>query len=434
MKKRIAIILELKNRELPYFVLLKEMLERQGHVVKIISFRSACSAQLLLFRPNVVLVNGLRSYDSYIKQIYIPKKLFGSVIACLYSEQIVYSKQGSIAETYNNPQIIESIDYHITWGRTFADALLQIGVPANKIWVLGSLQNGLKYYMAHTIEDQKKIFGELYGLDPSKRWSIIADNVVPGMDGADYNENRKWMNSLINKISHEDPNVEFILRLHPETPANLQKDEEFLMSELKNVHIVNEGHIYIWSLLCQNMIIAFSTSSITSLLNGKNVFSLKLPNAIKSKEVYEKYYWNRNIMQVYENIEDCAADIHEDLKGCYVPNDKLKNRSDEFITGFYYKIDKYIFDRYLYFFDYIPREGEMIKKNEFLSAIKYLALDLRGWIGEKLLRKQKVNNVVLKNDVEDVHQIYQTRIGITAMKLVENIYHYIEPEELINEQ
>ena len=68
------------------------------------------------------------------------------------------------------------------------------------------------------------------------------------------------------------------------------------------------------------------------------------------------------------------------------------------------------------------------------SAIKYLALDLRGWIGEKLLRKQKVNNVVLKNDIEDVHQIYQTRIGITAMKLVENIYHYIEPEELINEQ
>ena len=425
-KKRIAIILELKNRELPYFVLLKEMLEQQGHKVKLISFRSACSVQLLLFRPQIVLVNGLRSYDSYIKQMYIPKRLFGAVVVCLYSEQIVYSENGRIAETYNNPKIWKAVDYHITWGKTFANALAQIGIEKDKIWVLGCLQNDLKYYLSHSLEEQKQQFADLYGLDAQKEWSIFADNVVPGTLGADYNTNRDWMNSLVLKVSKMSPDVEFILRLHPEVPADLKNKVAQTISQQPNVHVINEGHIYIWSLLCHNMIIAFSTSAITALLNKKHVFSVKLPHAIEKEENFIRNYWNAQLMYCYDNIEECAADIKSDLEGNYRPDEEAQKRCDNFIDGYYYKVDGNIFNRYVYFFTNVASESVKPKKEPIGVMLKYLLYDFRGLLGEKILRKQAVNNVVCNNDFENVHSVYKPKENNLNMKVVDDIYHYIE--------
>lgn len=425
-KKRIAIILELKNRELPYFVLLKEMLEKQGHTVKLISFRSACSVQLLLFNPQIVVVNGLRSYESYLKQMYIPKRLYGTVVVCLYSEQIVYSKTDSIAETYNNPKILKAVDYHVTWGETFAKALEKIGVPKEKIWVLGSLQNDLKYYLSKTESDLKKQYAAKYGLESSKKWSIIADNVLPSMQNANYIENRKWMDSLIVKVANDNPDVEFILRLHPESARQEMSAVRKNMGSYKNIHVINEGHIYIWSLLCHNMIIAFSTSSITALINKKNVFSLKLPNAIVDNEIYEKYYWNRDVMTVYENVEECAHDIASDFNGEYQAPQDIQAKCDKYIEGFYYKIDGLIFSRYIYLLGNLANLSVKTEKEPMLECIKYLLCDLKGWVGEKLLKKQTVNNVVLQADYNAVHETYIPKDPISQLMVIKKEYNYIE--------
>ena len=51
-KTRIAIIIEVKKRELPFLSILQEILSEKGYSVKLIPFRVLCTWRLLFFRPH----------------------------------------------------------------------------------------------------------------------------------------------------------------------------------------------------------------------------------------------------------------------------------------------------------------------------------------------------------------------------------------------
>ena len=80
-KTRIAIIIEVKNRELSFFSILEEVLTIEGYEVKLIPFRSLSLLRLVKFRPDIVVVNGIRTnYPYYYTQIALPKQLFKAKI------------------------------------------------------------------------------------------------------------------------------------------------------------------------------------------------------------------------------------------------------------------------------------------------------------------------------------------------------------------
>mgnify|MGYP001053377600 FL=1 len=73
---KIAIMCELKGRELQFLTILKKKLEIDSHEVKLIPQRVLVGKKIRKFKPHLIIVNGLRSDSSYIEQIYEPKKMF----------------------------------------------------------------------------------------------------------------------------------------------------------------------------------------------------------------------------------------------------------------------------------------------------------------------------------------------------------------------
>ena len=122
---KIAIMCELPRRELQFLIILKSKLEHFGHEVKLIPQRLPLIIKLLKFKPDIIVVNGLRSYSSYVNQIYIPKKLLKSQVVSLYSEQV--GRLGGLADSYDNNYILQSVDKHIVWGKKFAQGLQYMG-------------------------------------------------------------------------------------------------------------------------------------------------------------------------------------------------------------------------------------------------------------------------------------------------------------------
>ena len=175
--KRIAIIIELKERESSFLSILKKKLEFNGYNVRLIPQRSFCGTRLLLFKPDFILINGLRSKHNFIKQILVPKILFKSKIISFYTEQV--GKDGGLAKTYDNPEIFNNVDYHITWGEKFAEGLINLGINKEKIWILGSFALDLPFFQ--DVEKSNKIKNQTalkYGLDKKKKWILIADNII----------------------------------------------------------------------------------------------------------------------------------------------------------------------------------------------------------------------------------------------------------------
>ena len=156
----VAIICELKERELQFLSVLKKKIELTGYKVKIIPQKILCGLKILIFKPDIIIINGLRSDNSFYRQILIPKIVFHSLIVSLYSEQV--GKHGGIAITYDNPKILNNVDAHVVWGEGFAEALSALKVPREKIWILGSMALDLPYYIDNGGNKTKNLFAEKY--------------------------------------------------------------------------------------------------------------------------------------------------------------------------------------------------------------------------------------------------------------------------------
>lgn len=211
--KRIAITCELKERELLFLTILKKKLEEKGYDVKLIDARILCGLKLIKFKPDIVIVNGLRGDRNLFKQILVPKRLFNSKIISLYSEQV--GKQGGLYETYNNNRILNSIDAHVVWGPLFAEGLEKLGVERKYIHITGSFSLDIPKYLLNN-DILRERLSKKYHLDSQKEWIIIADNMIrKGAQIERYEQRRAEFNELIKKISVETNNSEIIFRPHP---------------------------------------------------------------------------------------------------------------------------------------------------------------------------------------------------------------------------
>ena len=274
-KIRIAIVVEVKKRELPFMCILREVLKQKGYEVKLIPFRSLCTWRILAFRPDVVLVNGLRHEFPYaISQMYLPKKLFGAKIVCYYSEQVGWYEE-SLAKTYYNKVIFDNVDYHLSWGNHFAEELISLGVNKEKVWIIGSIQYDIDKYLTMTNDAVKRKLSSTYGLPYERKWIMYADNLIDEFPHSDYYPiRRKDSYEYIKACAVRNPDAYIIIRPHPETPKEQIESTTKVFEKYDNIKIISDGHIFDWTYVLSAMIIWNSTSSIQAMFLSVPVFDL----------------------------------------------------------------------------------------------------------------------------------------------------------------
>lgn len=340
--KRIAIIIELKERELSFLSILKKKLESNGYNVRLIPQRSFCGTRLLLFKPDFILINGLRSKHNFIKQILVPKILFKSKIISFYTEQV--GKDGGLAKTYDNPEIFSNVDYHITWGEKFAEGLINLGINKEKIWILGSFALDLQFFQnVEKSNDIKDQIAQKYGLDNKKNWILIADNIIRKNKHPQlYNQRRDEFNQLVKSIAQKFSNAEIVFRPHPDTnKRDLQVFFKYF-KDYNNIKIIPTEHIFIWIKLSKAMIIWRSTSSVEAWRSGLEVLCYRTSDK-------ESDYWHEDFIPSFDKKEDLIFALEQLTQNKYVLDSFYDTNRKNYVSDWFYSIDGLSFDRFASF-------------------------------------------------------------------------------------
>jgi hypothetical protein len=396
---RIAIICEFKERELLFLTILKQKLEIDNHEVKIIPSRLLTGWKLLLFKPDVVIVNGLRSEKSYIKQIYTPKKLYNSLIVSLYSEQV--GTLEGIAHTYDNKLILDDVDAHIAWGEGFAEGLKEIGVPKEKIWINGSFALDIPFFLKNK-DDIKKSFARKYSLDHKKKWILISDNIINlGQFKKDYKKLRKEFDGKIKKIADHFNDCEVIFRPHPANGINEVKEIKKFFIQNDNISIIGSNHNIVWSALCDVMIIWRSTSSIESWSLNKEVFSIKT-------ETGDYDYWHKEFTEIYIDENKLIKDLDNYFKDEFSYDiNKIKKR-ERYLNKWFYNNDGESFDRLCKIISKVMSNKNIIsngsKSINFIKVYRYFIMEIFVYL-KKIINGQHRKYYIAESDINNQNEV-----------------------------
>jgi len=399
-KTRVAIIVEVKKREMPFMSILQEVLKHKGYEVKLIPFRSLCTWRLIGFRPDIVLINGLRHEDPYfIKQVYIPKKLFKSKIACYYSEQVGYYNE-SIAKGYLNPVIFDNVDYHIAWGPHFAKDLMALGVPKDKLWYVGSIQYDIDKYLKKSFDSVKQTLSKEYNLPINKPWILYADNIIEAYQKEGlYEVRRRDTFEMVEKVARENMDCHIIFRHHPDAPAADIELAKKRFASLQNVSVIPSGHIFDWTCAISALIIWISTSSLQTFFMGKPVFGF-----ITSDGKNPEKYWHKDIFPTFKDSDELAFAINRSLRGEENEADsRFEERRRDFVKDWYFRKDGFAFERLCFLLDIVNNSafypltyGLHYSFSRYFSILYY---ELRAWVGDIVKGRSKDRNIY-RSDVE----------------------------------
>lgn len=420
--KKVAIIIELKERELSFLSILKKKLEYEGYKVKLVPQRLFCGIRILLFRPDYILINGLRSDHNFVPQILMPKILFKSIIISSYSEQV--GKDGGLAKTYNNPEIFNNVDYHVTWGKRFAQELVQLGVNSEKVWVIGSFALDLPYFLKIKGNTLKRKLAERYGLNYNKLWILVADNIIrrnkhPYL----YPQRRKEFNDLVKEIANNFPDCEIIFRPHPETDKDDYMSFNNAFCTFQNIKIIPEEHVSVWIQLSKAMIIWRTTSSIEALQSGLDVLGYRTSDT-------KSDYWHEKLIPIYNSKIELIRALEECIFDKYNLESVFKENRRVYINDWFYKINGESFNRFIFLMDNIKKNIHRIEiKNEYSFRKIFMFYFMEFASGILLLFKRQYSRFNVKpKEIEHELNYYniQQQKTVNYLKVKEGNVNFIK--------
>ena len=171
--------------------------------------------------------------------------------------------------------------FHFAWGEHFRDLLLSCGVKKENIIITGNVRNDLR----NTAYTDKEELAACYGLSPSKKWILFAENrgwylnrnkedskrmlTSRGMTEEHFyravREEKENLDAFANQMCllTEDFGMEyeFIYRPHPGTVIQYELPQW--------VHIIPNRPIYDWIACCDLFLTCESTSIFEAEMMGK---------------------------------------------------------------------------------------------------------------------------------------------------------------------
>lgn len=404
LKKRIAIIIEVKKRELPFLSIMDEILKLEGYNVKLIPFRSLCTWRLLLFRPNIVLINGLRhTYPYFISQVALPKKLFKSKIMSYYSEQVGYYDK-SIAYTYKNKLIFDNVDFHIGWGPRFCKDLLKEGVEFSKLWYIGSMQYDISFYEKRTQSEIKKDLSIQYDIPYDKSWILYADNIIREYQPNDLYEQRRMDSfDVISQVAQKNPQSIIIYRPHPETSKEEMSMIKDYFKNQQNIIFNNSDHLYYWMCAINASIVWCSTSSLQAMFLNKPVLGF-----MTSDRQNLDRYWYKGILPLYESYSELSSDLNILLEGNMTNQEQLTlDKRTQYVKDWYFKQDGKSYNRMIYLMrlvqksKFIPLTEEAKSEFTLFKILKILYFEVCAFIGDLIKKRNNDRNILRKDIIKE---------------------------------
>lgn len=421
---KIGIIIEVLKRELPFLSILKLRLEMEGHEVELIPFRYMCFHKIRKFKPDVLVTNGIRSDGYMYEEICYTKQHFNTKILCYYSEQMGYADK-SVAFTYNNPNVLNNVDFHICWGEKFAKELGDLGIDRRKIWVIGSMQYDIPFYFKSSVNELKADLAKKYNITNTiAPYFLVADNIIEKYQPKEYFPiRRKAFVELTIQLAQRYPEANVIFRTHPDISEEEQKELTNNFAPYNNIYCINQGHLFYWTHICQSLLYWCSTSSVQAFLDGKNVFALKTDDEINR-------YWFLNVFPLFNSIDELLDAVESDYRGTYALPNEIIEATDDFIKKWYYKIDGLSFERFVRLIElvsgsaFVPYNGPQITSKIILKSLYY---EYRASVGDIIKRRTGKN---ITNDMIE-YELNNFNIVIKKMSfktIFDGVANYLENE------
>lgn len=279
----IILFYEHLTREWDALLDLKQDLENNGNRVIIFSIiyeRFKALTYARKYPPDVLFVPWF--VDESHEKIYAPfiklnKEL---IIINLHHEEIGSAASYPVYMPKTN--YTKNGSFHFVWGDSFAEHLFDAGVMPDRVYITGNIRTDSVIKRADI--DKKKL-GELYSLDPQKKWILFAENrgyyvqrindqlrqelIRRGMTdeliNCRANYEKESLDLFVSDLGKVDPflrtNYEFIYRPHPGT-----HEPEGLPDW---VHVNSDRSIYDWIETCDLFLTTGSTSIFEAELYHK---------------------------------------------------------------------------------------------------------------------------------------------------------------------
>jgi surface carbohydrate biosynthesis protein len=221
-----------------------------------------------------------------------------SKLVVFHSEQLIQKENywdklnTSYLREYNR-----DVDFHFVWGRDFAQKLIRhASVSKDKIFIVGCPKLDLLNMPFSAKEKQRRT--------KSKRVLFVSDFLIASMSDAEfdwilkryqfpkmlrhiYQDAQKQFISLIERSASTHPDVDFIVRLHPDENeinyASLKKTDNIHFDRSKTFSLALKGVDLVFQFL--------STSFFETLSAGVPVYNIRLTPKIGCiKRDYFKYF------------------------------------------------------------------------------------------------------------------------------------------------
>lgn len=284
----ILIFIEHLNRELDTALLLKILLAERGYSVRLASVFYDLWESVATLRPNLLIVPWAYSrIEKFLR--FSPQPNKGLRILNLHHEQIDVE---SCRESRMVPKGDAKKVFHLAWGERFERILRSREIPENLIFRTGNPRLDFLRPDMRPFNPDRENLGVLYGLDPDKRWVLVAGNfsIVSASERfiqkkirqgrtdypvhverarSLYRETLDWME----RLAGERPDLEVIYRPHPAerlTPELVER-----VGKVPNLRLIPERPIGDWILQADSVFVWSSTSSVDALAADKPIFALR---------------------------------------------------------------------------------------------------------------------------------------------------------------
>lgn len=358
--KKILFSVDSKWRDLPSYVLLKGILEKQyGHKVYLVPMGSE-RYYIPFLKPEMVIFNHLmeKKKSDLAKQL----KKINIAIGILPTEGAPISRKAQevIAGIYHD---YKSVDLYFTWNRPMMEIMLEYNVlPDNKLKVTGVPRFDFYRPPANKVLVPKQRLLEKYGLHIKSPVVTLATNFVSARfarSNADYlskdaenlritdianiNERIEWCEkefstreqvlSIFEKLAESLPDVNFLLKHHPMEDIKFYRDYGVTLKNkgMKNVAIISKEHI--WDILNATDILIQRSCTTAAEAWMLNIPTIQLQ--------LSDYYYSPDHLhgnEVVHSYNEAIGKITEYLKGKEIPVTILDNRKKA-LGKMYFKVD-----------------------------------------------------------------------------------------------
>ena len=307
-------------RELDSCLLLKYNLEQLGLTAELATIHCNRYVTFIKYKPKVVVVPFLfvNKHDIILQEF---KSMYGNVVFLNLHHEQFYNE---MTKSHFMPQNNESRNaYHLSWGKHFANDLIEFGVDKDKIIYAGNPRTDT-FYLKPIDEflNLKKTYENLIFIPTSFSWAFVSEDYFINnakIDPDVFKEKRAITLATaelyfkhIRFLAQKYPKNIFILRPHPfeeiETYVYYLKKVDSEKELESNICIVREGNVYDWLQICDLMIGWITTVSMeASSFKKKNIIYTPILLDDTTKTDFMKLY--DNIISDLHSLDNIIANI-----------------------------------------------------------------------------------------------------------------------------